>query len=463
MSNGEQFSTPKGYTCPIYSTCLTQQSPYNGTINFDNIFNSLELVFVVMSLNTFSDIMYYIVDAEHLVAALFFVVGIIILAYGLASLFISIVASTFKVIREEIDVDYDSDAMIDNLIKHRNDHIKFICRTSIGTIYYYLREIPLIIIILDMIVQCSVTIHTKQSTLFRMYMWEIFVASFLAVDIAIRFVIYMPDVKYFFTSRFNVVDLFLAVANVIIVLPLVKNNEQIYKWLTVFQIVRFYRVVLAVPFIQNLWARVLGQARVIFDVTLFYIMFVYLASILGCLLLQGVVPTIDQGGNSEFTFQTLGNSFLAMYVVSSTENWTGIMYNAIQFTDSVFARACVGTFFSVWLIMSNFVTINMFIAVLSENLDLSITGKRMEQFFLFFKQELRHQTDSNIQQTREGIKFFLRFLTPRSRRTDDDKAIFEKVVEMLKNSNFNNFLNEDQDQQNDQVSFFFFFCLILWN
>lgn len=120
-----------------------------------------------------------------------------------------------------------------------------------------------------------------------------------------------------------------------------------------------------------------------FDVTMFYYTFTFIASIIGCLLLQGVVPTEENGGGNPFTFQTLGNAFVAMYTISSTENWTAIVYNAIQFTDSSFAQACIGVFFCAWLVMSNFVTINMFIAVLYENLELSIMSKRMEQIFIF--------------------------------------------------------------------------------
>lgn len=45
-------------------------NPYNGTVSFDNIAQSLELVFVIISSNTFTDLMYYAIDAEFMVAAL---------------------------------------------------------------------------------------------------------------------------------------------------------------------------------------------------------------------------------------------------------------------------------------------------------------------------------------------------------------------------------------------------------
>ena len=60
----------KGYLCPIGSFCVEGENPYNGTVNFDNALQSLELVFVVMSSNSFSDILYYLTDSDYLAAAL---------------------------------------------------------------------------------------------------------------------------------------------------------------------------------------------------------------------------------------------------------------------------------------------------------------------------------------------------------------------------------------------------------
>ena len=60
----------KGYLCPQNSLCVEGRNPYSGTVSFDNVLQSLQMVFVIMSSNTFSDIMYYAIDSEHLAAAL---------------------------------------------------------------------------------------------------------------------------------------------------------------------------------------------------------------------------------------------------------------------------------------------------------------------------------------------------------------------------------------------------------
>ncbi len=60
----------KGFLCPPNSYCIQGENPYNGTVSFDNVLQSLQLVFVIMSSNTFSDLMYSMTQSEYLAAAL---------------------------------------------------------------------------------------------------------------------------------------------------------------------------------------------------------------------------------------------------------------------------------------------------------------------------------------------------------------------------------------------------------
>ena len=69
------YSTPgtrthKGFLCPAKSLCVEGRNPFNNTLSFDNIVQSLELVFVIMSSNTFTDLLYDLTDSDLLAAAL---------------------------------------------------------------------------------------------------------------------------------------------------------------------------------------------------------------------------------------------------------------------------------------------------------------------------------------------------------------------------------------------------------
>lgn len=60
----------KGFLCPQKSLCVEGQNPYNNTVSFDNVLQSLELVFVIMSSNTFSDLLYYTTNSDYVASAL---------------------------------------------------------------------------------------------------------------------------------------------------------------------------------------------------------------------------------------------------------------------------------------------------------------------------------------------------------------------------------------------------------
>lgn len=93
---------PKGYLCPINSVCAeVENSFYNGTVSFDNILQSLELVFVILGMNGFSDIMNNASDSDYAIAAIFFVASVIVLSWWLFNLFIAVISTSFEFVREQ--------------------------------------------------------------------------------------------------------------------------------------------------------------------------------------------------------------------------------------------------------------------------------------------------------------------------------------------------------------------------
>lgn len=397
--DGQLFASPKGYTCPEFSECQVGENPYGGTIGFDNIFQSIEMVFVMMSFNTFTDIMYDIIDAEHLIASLFFIIGSLALGLWLANLFIAVIVTSLKSTREEESYAAnkgDPVSRVAALFAGTSTHVKYICRNKIGRAYHYCREVPLIFIFADLIVQCTVDVSSDDDDVRSVYLFQIFVTALLGLDIAMRFCIYLPKVRLFFSSPMNCVDLTLAVLTSIILIDPIYQQKIVYAWLSVFQLARFYRVIIAVPFVRDLWARVVSDFKPIFDITIFYFLFTHLAAILACQLLRGVIPLYTDGELNFFAFQHLANSFVAMYTISTTENWTAIMYTAVQSADSNFSRACIAAFFIGWFIVSNYIVLNMFVAIITDNLAISLEGKRQAQIKSFVIDIVNEQPKSSV-------------------------------------------------------------------
>lgn len=78
---------------------------------------------------------------------------------------------------------------------------------------------------------------------------ETVVTLLLLLEIVLRFA---TDWRNFFKTKSNWVDLALAVITTIMQIPAIRHSGKPYAWLTFFQIVRIYRVVLAVSLTRDL-------------------------------------------------------------------------------------------------------------------------------------------------------------------------------------------------------------------
>lgn len=78
---------------------------------------------------------------------------------------------------------------------------------------------------------------------------ELGVTALLMLEIMFRF---LSDWRGFRKSKQNWTDLSLALVTCIIQLPPIHNSGRVYEWLTLFQILRVYRVVWAIPITRDL-------------------------------------------------------------------------------------------------------------------------------------------------------------------------------------------------------------------
>lgn len=81
----------------------------------------------------------------------------------------------------------------------------------------------------------------------RILEWGELTLTFLFdIDIVWRFLAHLPQWRTFFDHGNNWLDLLLAVGSSVIQIPAIRDSG-IYPWLTIFQLARFYRVILEVP------------------------------------------------------------------------------------------------------------------------------------------------------------------------------------------------------------------------
>ncbi|KAH9908692.1 Ion transport protein-domain-containing protein [Xylariomycetidae sp. FL2044] len=393
FSNLQPQGDPKGFICPRGSICLELQSPYNQTLNFDNIYHSLELVFVIMSANTWSDLMYYTMNSDYITTALFFGAGIMFMMLWLTNLLIAVITSSFQVIREEsrasaFTVDQDpllSDSQDEPL--HRV--------STLQKIYDKTHLFWVFLIAYDLFCQAWRSSDMSARRAFWINTNSIVVTALLDVEMVIRFT---ANWRSFHRNNRNVVDFLLAVANTIIILPGIRTSGQTYAWLTIFQILRVYRVVLAIPVTRQLIVLVLGNATGIGNLIIFVFLITFIMAIFAVQLFRGEIPLQDDSGELvRISFYNIFNSFLGMYQILSSENWTSILYDINNYT-TVWNTSWYGSIFIIcWFILAFFIIVNMFIAVIQENFDVSEDEKRLEQVKAFLqRKELGNNANGNI-------------------------------------------------------------------
>jgi hypothetical protein len=238
----------KGFLCPKGSLCIESINPYNDTQSFDNILQSLELVFVIMSSNTYSDLLYTVADSDYLIGALFFAFGILILSLWLISLLIAVITSSFQIIREESKA---SAFTGEEIAIEDEDGAPEQRASTLRRLYDKTSWVWVVVITYGLVVQALRSADMSDFRRNFIDLSETGVTFILVIEIIVRFGV---DWRHFFKDRRNMVDLAIAIITAIIQIPAIKQSHdgRAYAWLTVFQIMRIYRVVLSIPMTRDL-------------------------------------------------------------------------------------------------------------------------------------------------------------------------------------------------------------------
>ncbi|KAI5956123.1 hypothetical protein CANMA_004570 [Candida margitis] len=439
----------KGFRCPRFSQCISGDNPHNGTVNFDNILQSLEMVFVIMSANTFTDIMYNTMDTDNMVACIFFIACIFVMTVWLLNVFIAVIVASFNVTRLETTKQQKRQGpgwkflrRFKDDSKHYEEKIKEMEKRNRYLKFYRKFEFVFVIVIaISLFVQCFRSHDMSDHRRHLLYRFESSFTGVFLGEIIIRFILHFPQWRVFFLSKRNCFDLFLAIATTIIIIKPIKNKMgHAYYWLSVLQLMRFYRVVLATSITRNLWLKLMKNIRIIFDLALFYFILLFLVSIILARHFEGAVPN-DDLDDIDFPMNTLPASFIALYIITSTENWTDIMYSMQEYAKTTSSRSFGSIFLVMWFFLSNMVILNIFIAVIANTLQVSEEGKRKRQLLQFIevmtnKLQSVHEESGLLKKVK--AKLFKR----KSGRDEMEKAV---VNLLLSGTAVQEFLNRDAD------------------
>ncbi|SCU88959.1 LAME_0E01750g1_1 [Lachancea meyersii CBS 8951] len=389
FSDNEDGPISKGFLCPQYSKCVSTENPFNGRVSFDNILSSMELVFVTISANTFTDIMYYTMDSDSMAASLFFVFCIFFLNIWMINLMIAVLVSSFekanKLSRKGLRKEAPS--LIERVRKkimklvESKANLKELPNWSLVCLKWYQKVefIFVLVIVADLIIQATLNSESSEDQMETIFMFDRAANYVLLFESLIRIICFLPNLWKLLMTPTYMFDICSCIVSVIITIP--QNRKALgqgYYWLNILQILRFYRVITMIEVTRNLWKQVLGNALLIWNLSGFYFLFLFLVSVIMSVYFTGSVPETEKG-EIPFAFYDLSNSFLTLFIIGSTENWTDSLYAVQQYAPNYSSQFFGSVLLIVWFFLANFVMLNIFIAIIAESLDTPEEGKRSLQ------------------------------------------------------------------------------------
>lgn len=123
---------------------------------------------------------------------------------------------------------------------------KAIRSNFVKTIYSYTKWLWVALALAELALQATRTVALSPTHEMILYYGELIITIAFDIEIGLRILASLPDWRRFFRQWQNCVDSFLAIGSSVIQLPAIRRSP-FYPWFTVFQLMRFYRVVLVVP------------------------------------------------------------------------------------------------------------------------------------------------------------------------------------------------------------------------
>ncbi|KAJ7831421.1 Ion transport protein-domain-containing protein [Mycena olivaceomarginata] len=397
-----------GYVDPVFlnetgyiNLAGSGTNPLDGVESFDTIYFSALQVIIVASANGWSPLMYATIDSEYFVLCIFFILCVVVLNFWLINLFVAVITNTFSAIRAETRKSaFGATKYV--FAEHDDDR----CAPSDGRpspprhinpaalIVRHTRWLFVALALASLALQATRTpdITTHQEHV--LFVAELSITIAFDVEILLRIAAAFPDWRAFFGfgarvsagekaqqgqdrdtrgAGQNWLDAALTVGASVIQVPAIQHSP-VYPWFTIFQLMRFYRVILAVPRMKPLLLVVFGNMPVLTNMTFFLILINFIAALISVQFLRG-----DLGADQRMNFGTLYNAFLAVYQVFSSENWTDVLYDTAG-AEMPFGQGVITVLFiSGWMLFANFIVLQMFIAVINESFNIAEEAKKGKQ------------------------------------------------------------------------------------
>ena len=176
---------------------------------------------------------------------------------------------------------------------------------------------------------------------------QVFLAIFV-VEALIKMAAVWPRLRDYFTDGWNVFDF------TVIVVCLVPSTGGLVTLARLARLFRVLRLMSALPELQLIVATLIRSVPGMFNVLLLMSIVFYVYGVAGYHLFSEIDP---------IHWRTLGISLLSLFRIATLEDWTDIMYAALEH------HWWSWSYFVSFVVLETFVVLNLFVAVVINNLE----------------------------------------------------------------------------------------------
>ena len=198
------------------------------------------------------------------------------------------------------------------------------------------------------------------------------------LEIVLKMTARWPRPTSFFSDGWNVFDFF------VVALALVPATGEFAMVARLLRLLRVVRLISAVPQLRLIVSTLIRSIPSMGHVLMLLGIIFYIYAVMGYHLFHSHDPT---------HWQTLGISLLTLFRVATLEDWTDVMYTAMELHPAAWI------YFVSFVIAGTFVVINLFIAVILNNLEESKREQLSELRDPVSKEELI----AELQETQQAL------------------------------------------------------------
>ncbi|XP_038071611.1 voltage-dependent calcium channel type A subunit alpha-1-like isoform X1 [Patiria miniata] len=454
MANGDpqvcaDTSNTAGYHCPNNTICSEYwEGPNFGITNFDNMLFAMLTVFQCITLEGWTNIMYYCNNSEGpYFVWLYFIPLIVIGAFFMLNLVLGVLSGEFAKERERVEnrreflkrrrqqqqeeeldgylewickaeevmlndntTSKEEKPIIEVKIKkqkrclwlrHREKKLRFFVRHMVKTQAFYW----LVIVLVFLNTVCVAIEHYGQPewlTQFLTHADYIFLGIFI-IEMAIK--MYGLSLSGYFRSAFNKFDCLVILASLFeIIYTRFQSGSFGFSVLRALRLLRIFKVTRYWSSMRYLILSLVQSIRSIVSLVFLLFLFIVIFALLGMQLFGGSFnydPTSPKPSNN---FDIFPIALMTVFQILSGEDWNVVMWYGIQSQGGVSMGMIYSLYFVILTLFGNYTLLNIFLAIAVDNVANAQEMTKLDQEDEEEAQALRDAEQRELQTHRNSLQ-----------------------------------------------------------